>query len=88
VLKEDDKTLEAVMRASHTKAKRRTATRATVSTTPMTDISFALLDAYQKGAPIEHIARQINLPAEWVEERIEAARLCLKLPRSYISAAF
>jgi len=74
--------------ASQARAKRRAAVRATVSTTPMADISFALLDAFERGAPADQIARRIDLPQDWVEERIEAARLCLKLPPSYINAAF
>jgi hypothetical protein len=76
------------MSASQARAKRRAAVHAIVQTTPMADISFALLDAFERGAAVEQIARRIDLPQEWVEERIEAARLCLKIPPSYIGAAF
>jgi len=76
------------MSASQARARQRAVAHATVSVTPMADISFALLEAFERGAPADQIARRIDLPQEWVEERIEAARLCLKIPRIYISAAF
>jgi hypothetical protein len=76
------------MSPSQARAKRHALAHAIVRTTPLADISFALLEAFERGAPVEQIARRIDLPSDWVEERIEAARLCLKIPRSYISAAF
>ena len=63
------------------------ASQAKTSASLMADISFALLDAFERGAGVEQIASRIDLPSEWVEERIEAARLCLKIPPSCLSAA-
>jgi DNA-directed RNA polymerase specialized sigma24 family protein len=45
----------------------------------MAHVSFALFEVSQRGVSVEDIAERLNLPAEWVRERIEAARLCLKL---------
>lgn len=41
-------------------------------------VGFALLEAHEKGASVDQLADHLNLPAEWVFERIEAARLCLR----------
>lgn len=54
----------------------------------LAQVSFALLEAFERGTPVPLLAERLNLPDEWVRERIEAASLCLKLPRSYIGAAF
>ena len=43
----------------------------------MSHISFALLQATESGASIGDIATRLQLPELWVQERIEAARLCL-----------
>ena len=43
-------------------------------------LGFALLAAHENGATLEELADRLNLPAEWIGERIEAARLCV-LPR-------
>jgi DNA-binding Lrp family transcriptional regulator len=43
----------------------------------MAHISFALLEAAIGGASITEIANRLELPESWVQERIEAARLCL-----------
>ena len=45
----------------------------------MSEISFALLAAYEDGATVEDLADTLNLPTEWVRERIEAAVLCVRL---------
>jgi hypothetical protein len=46
----------------------------------MAQISFALLQASIGGASISEIADRLQLPETWVQERIEAARLCLVRP--------
>jgi DNA-binding Lrp family transcriptional regulator len=46
----------------------------------MAHISFALLEALIGGASTAEIAERLQLPEPWVQERIEAARLCLVLP--------
>jgi hypothetical protein len=43
----------------------------------MAYLGFALLAAYIRGASISELARKLDLPEDWVRERIEAARLCL-----------
>jgi hypothetical protein len=48
----------------------------------MSTISFAMLQANAAGAPISVIANKLQVPESWVEERIEAARLCLLLANS------
>jgi hypothetical protein len=48
----------------------------------MSHISFAMLQANNAGASISVIANRLQLPESWVEERIEAARLCLILADS------
>jgi hypothetical protein len=45
----------------------------------MSGISFALYEAFQKGASVDSIAETLCLPHDFVNERIEAARLCLVL---------
>jgi hypothetical protein len=42
-------------------------------------LSFALLQANISGASVRDIAERLQLPDYWVEERIEAARLCVLL---------
>jgi hypothetical protein len=42
-------------------------------------VGFALLAAHQDGATLAQLADRLNLPLEWVCERVEAARLCLLL---------
>jgi hypothetical protein len=48
----------------------------------MSTISFAMLQANHAGASISLIASRLQVPEAWVEERIEAARLCLLLASS------
>jgi hypothetical protein len=43
----------------------------------MARISFALFQAHINGASIDEIAARLELTEEFVEERIQAARLCL-----------
>jgi len=43
----------------------------------MAAISFALLEAHQRGASFARLAEVLDLPLEFVEERVEAARLSL-----------
>jgi hypothetical protein len=48
----------------------------------MAHVSFALLQANAAGATIAEIATRLQLPEEWVAERVEAARLCLLIADS------
>jgi hypothetical protein len=48
----------------------------------MSAISFALLQANDSGVSVSVLASRLRLPESWVEERIEAARLCLLLAES------
>jgi hypothetical protein len=41
-----------------------------------------MLQANHSGASITAIATRLQVPESWVEERIEAARLCLVLANS------
>lgn len=43
----------------------------------MAHISFALLAASDAGISIETMAQKLELPEQFIRERIEAARLCL-----------
>lgn len=43
----------------------------------MAQIGFALLAAFERGVAMSELASRLDLPEEWVEERIEAARLCV-----------
>jgi hypothetical protein len=52
----------------------------------MAHISFALLQASIAGVSITEIADRLQLPETWVQERIEAARLCLLLTERMSSA--
>ena len=47
----------------------------------MAQISFALLQAHIDGVSIDEIAARLELTEEFVQERIEAARLCLVITR-------
>ncbi len=33
---------------------------------------------YQDGATIDELSEALHIPAQWIEERIEAVRLCLE----------
>jgi hypothetical protein len=46
----------------------------------MAHISFALFAAHEGGATYDELAVKLNLPIDWVRERIESARLCLEVP--------
>lgn len=39
---------------------------------------FSLYDFHLEGVSVEELATAYSLPETWVEERIEAVRLCLK----------
>jgi hypothetical protein len=41
-------------------------------------LAFSLYDFYLEGVSVEELAAAYSLPAHWVEERIEAIRLCLQ----------
>jgi hypothetical protein len=43
----------------------------------MARLSFALYAAWLNGVSPDTLADRLGLPAEWIAERIEAARLCL-----------
>jgi hypothetical protein len=45
--------------------------------TVMAQLSFAMYEAVQKGVSIDSLATFLDLPTEFVEERIESARLCM-----------
>lgn len=45
----------------------------------MAELSFALLAAHESGHSIEVIADRLTVPYGWVQERIEAARLCVDM---------
>jgi hypothetical protein len=40
-------------------------------------LAFALYRLHLAGLSAEELGRALSLPVEWVEERIEAIRLCL-----------
>jgi hypothetical protein len=40
-------------------------------------LGFAMMLAHDNGATFEQIADALNLPLDWVQERIYAAELCL-----------
>lgn len=42
----------------------------------MAHLSFALLEAHRRGASLNQLADTLELPVEFVSERVEAARLC------------
>ena len=42
----------------------------------MRQISWGLLDAYDRGASVGELASRLQLPEQFVQERSEAARLC------------
>ena len=41
-------------------------------------LGFLMYREYQNGASVEDLAAALHAPTPWVEERIEAARLCLE----------
>lgn len=43
----------------------------------MAQIGFALFAAHLNGSTVQELAAALDLPVEWIRERIEAARLCL-----------
>jgi hypothetical protein len=53
----------------------------------MAHLSVALYEAHRTGASIDELAQSLSLPPSFVEERIEAARLCLLLPEEVLDAA-
>jgi DNA-binding Lrp family transcriptional regulator len=48
----------------------------------MARVSIALLQANNAGASVHEIAQQLQLPEQWVAERIEAARLSIMIADS------
>lgn len=46
----------------------------------MAHLGFALLAAHEDGITLDALADKLDLPSEWIQERIEAARLCLFAP--------
>jgi hypothetical protein len=49
----------------------------------MSHVSFALLEAFEKTGSVDAVATRLNLPATFVAERVEAARLCLLLSEDW-----
>ena len=47
------------------------------TTCSLADLSFAMFEAFVRCGSITALAETLNLPSEFVTERIEAARLCL-----------
>jgi hypothetical protein len=45
----------------------------------MAHISFALYEAYRQGTSLSTLSETLELPLEFIQERIEAARLCFLL---------
>jgi hypothetical protein len=43
----------------------------------LADLSFAMYEASERCGSVSAVAETLNLPSEFVVERIEAARLCL-----------
>ena len=41
-------------------------------------LGFVIYREYQDGATVEELSAALNLPPTWVEERIEAVRMCLE----------
>lgn len=41
-------------------------------------LGFVIYREHQDGASVEELSTALNLPSSWVEERIEAVRLCLE----------
>ena len=47
----------------------------------LAELSFAMYEASIHCSSIEAVAEKLSLPAEFVNERVEAARLCLVMQR-------
>ena len=45
----------------------------------MARISFALYEAHRQGTSLSSLSEKLKLPVEFIQERIEAARLCFLL---------
>ena len=50
-------------------------------------LPFRLYADHKMGATAQELADEFGLPARWVEERIEAARLCLEMQVRFDFAA-
>jgi hypothetical protein len=50
----------------------------------MARLSFALYEAYGKCGSVEEIAFRLDLPVEFVAQRIEAARLSLLVDEDWL----
>lgn len=42
-------------------------------------LPFRLYADHKQGSTVNELAREFSLPASWVAERIEAARLCIEM---------
>ena len=51
----------------------------------MTQISLALYEAHRNGVSVETLATRLDLPAIFVEERVEAVRLSLLVSADWLS---
>lgn len=45
----------------------------------MARLSFALYEAHRQGASLDALSLALDLPIQFVSDRVEAARLCLLL---------
>ena len=41
-------------------------------------LGFVIYREYQDGASVEELSAALHLPQSWIEERIEAVRMCLE----------
>ncbi len=41
-------------------------------------LPFRLYSDHKQGVPVDQLAGSLGLPAPWIQERIEAARLCIE----------
>ena len=52
----------------------------------MAQISFALFAASEAGFSIQTMAQTLELPEQFIRERIEAARLCVVMDSAFANA--
>jgi hypothetical protein len=50
----------------------------------MAQLSFALLEAFGKCGSVDQVAARLDLPVDFVTERIEAARLSLLIEPEWL----
>ena len=41
-------------------------------------LGFVIYREHQEGASVDELSAALNLPPSWIEERIEAVRMCLE----------